>query len=354
MTPRDYMKSRVIPLLILLAALVLVSLMLWVFDLPLGSIAAIDLLLVLAVIAAFIWDYLAKRRFYTELDSSLTAESETFYISELLNRPTFYEGQLTYDAIEDASKDMNDRIALYRLASDEYREYIESWIHEVKTPIAASKLTLDNMLANQAETATRDVALSLESDLNRIESYVEQALYYSRSTAVEKDYLIKAVNLEALVKSVVKKQSRAFIEAGIVPHFENLDYTIYSDVKWLDFIIGQIVANAIKYRRPQTVEHTPEIRFTGVCDDTSFETTAITLNITDNGIGIPATDISRIFEKGFTGENGRRYAKSTGIGLYLGKKLSEKMKLRMTARSEQGSFTTISITFPLSKMFFLE
>jgi signal transduction histidine kinase len=209
----------------------------------------------------------------------------------------------------------------------------------------------------------------LTHELDRIEAHVEQALYYARSMAVEKDYSIKLVNLDQLVKSAVKKHSRALIENGIMPRFEGLEGSVYTDPKWLDFIIGQIISNSIKYRRPASEDFTPEIAFVSERRGAGFEADKVLLHISDNGIGIPATDVRRVFDKGFTGENGRRFAKSTGIGLYLCKTLCEKMKLKLSIISAVAgesseadlksdttlvSGTTLTIEFPLNKMYFLD
>lgn len=341
-----YVKDKAIPLLLFAGAIAMIAVILVIFKLHWSAVLAVCGLFTLTAIAALFWDYLKRRRFYEALDKALEENDQSYYLTELIDRPAFVEGQLFYDAIEQASKDMNDRIAEYRLASDEYREYVETWIHEVKTPIAATRL----IIANNDDAILRAV----DGELDRIEGYVEQALYYSRSTSVEKDYLIREIDLDSLVKGVVKKHSRVMIEQGISPRFEGLDRKVYADSKWLDFVLGQIVANAIKYHRPHTEGFTPEIAFTARCDEASFEGEKITLSISDNGIGIPAFDTGRVFEKGFTGENGRRYAKSTGIGLYLCKELCDKMKLRifLTSVTEEG--TTVSIEFPLNKMYFLD
>lgn len=342
----DYLKGKVIPLIILIGALVFISLMLWVLGVSLTAILVVAFIFFIAVGASFVWDYLARRRFYTELNKANESTTENYYMSELIYQPGFYEGDLTYEVIDKATKDMNDKIATYRISSEEYREYIESWIHEVKTPLSSARLTL----ANNSDS---ELARPLTHDIDRIEAYVEQALYYSRSTAVEKDYLIKAVNLDKLVKATVKKHSLVLIESGITPEFEGLDKVVYSDSKWLDFILGQIIVNAIKYRKRDD-EPNPRIVFKAERLNEGFEQASVALHISDNGIGIPESDRDRVFEKGFTGENGRHYARSTGLGLYLCKKLSEKMKLGLSIASLEGEGTTVSLVFPVSKMYFLE
>lgn len=343
----QYLRDKIISLLMLVVSILLVSMVLYVYGVTFGVIVLVDMLFLSAIIAGFSWDYLIRRRFYSDLLRVLETEnSPAYYLTESLNRPPFLEGSITYDALMRATKDMNDVIASYRLSSDEYREYVESWIHEIKTPIAASRLVLANRNDETAQV--------LNYEYDRVEAHLEQALYYSRSTAVEKDYFIKSVDLDAVVKGVVKKQARSLIEYNITPQFDDLDITVYSDAKWLDFIIGQIVANAVKYHRPQNADHQPTIKFSAEHHNGGFESERLLLRIYDNGIGIPATDIDRIFEKSFTGENGRRYSsKSTGIGLYLCKKLCAKMQLGLTATSTKGE-TILTIEFPLSKVYFLD
>ncbi len=368
MTVGGYLKDRAVPYAVFLASVALVVLILSVAGVGLTIVVAVGALLVVAVCAGSAWDYLAKRRFYHQLLAAGEQSGEAYYASEFIDRPSFEEGRLFYDVLEQATKDMNDRIAEYRLASEEYQEYVETWIHEVKTPLAAAHLIISNR---------NDVTLrSLEQEIDRTERYIEQALFYARSTAVEKDYQIRAVNLDTLVKNAAKKQSRVLIEQGITPCFSDLDHTVYGDPKWLDFVLGQIIANAAKYARPATgqqgqgqkeqkeqkedglraasEEHKPQITFSAKRTEEGFESAKVILSIADSGIGIPAQDIARVFEKGFTGENGRRYAKSTGIGLYLCKKLCTRMRLHISLDSREHEGTVVRIEFPLNKMFFLE
>lgn len=342
----QYLKDKAIPLLIFFVAIIAAAVLLMVFDLHWSAVIAAVAVLVGALCAAFTWDYLKRRRFYNSVVLALEENTETYYLNELIERPLFWEGQLLFDATHQATKDMNDRIAEYRQASDGYREYIETWIHEVKTPISAARLIIAN---NDAE-----VLRPIDGEIDRIEGYVEQALYYSRSASVEKDYQIKAVDLDSLVKGVVKKHSRIMIEQGITPRFEGLDRRVYADPKWLDFVVGQVVANAVKYHRPAAGSLIPEVVFAAEQVEDSFDGGKVVLTIADNGIGIVAHDAGRVFEKGFTGENGRLYAKSTGMGLYLCKKLCTKMKLRIMLTSIEGEGTTVRIEFPLNKMYFLD
>ena len=166
---------------------------------------------------------------------------------------------------------------------------------------------------------------------------LQQVLYYSRSDEVGKDYIIKKIDLGQVVRNVIKKNQRDFISKKISLQLGELDEFIYSDTKWIEFILNQIIGNAIKYSK-------------GKDDKIKIESTkidsSVVLTIEDNGVGIVEKDINRVFEKGFTGENGRKFGKSTGIGLYLCKKLCNKLGLGLEIQSKVNVGTKISIIFP--------
>uniref|UniRef100_UPI003FEE80F3 ATP-binding protein n=1 Tax=Candidatus Fimivicinus sp. TaxID=3056640 RepID=UPI003FEE80F3 len=215
---------------------------------------------------------------------------------------------------------------------EEYREYIEAWMHEVKTPLAAAKLTLEN--------DTGSVPVSVSDDLRRIEDYLEQALFYARSGSVEKDYLIRPVSLRELVNASVRRNAKDMIASKIGLTLENLDFIVLTDVKWTDFILNQIFVNAIKYRSAS-----PSIRLYA-----KQEKNGVSLLIEDNGIGIRQADLPRVFDRGFTGETGRKFSKATGLGLYLSKRLCDKIGLGISVFSIEGKGTTVRLIFPSGTM----
>ncbi|MGL6175253.1 MAG: ATP-binding protein, partial [Cellulosilyticaceae bacterium] len=165
-----------------------------------------------------------------------------------------------------------------------------------------------------------------------------------RSTSVEKDYMIREVSLEELVRTAIKKQAKQIIEYKVDIKLGKLEEKVFVDSKWIDFMLGQIITNSLKYRKEHLI-----LGFEAEITDTQ-----VILKIIDNGIGIPTKDVGRVFDKGFTGENGRKYAKSTGIGLYLCQKLCEKMHLGMGVVSEEGKGTQVSFVFPKDKRVFFE
>ena len=226
---------------------------------------------------------------------------------------------------------MHEKVNYYKDEQSEYREYIETWVHEIKTPIASAKLILDN----------DDSILSkrVGYEIKRVDAFVEQVLYYARSSDVSKDYIIKEFNLRSVVIGAVKSNSRDFINKKIKIDIKEIEGIIYSDKKWIEFIVNQIIVNAIKFSKEYGV----------VSISSNINENNITLTIKDNGVGINEKDINRVFEKGFTGENGRRFGKSTGIGLYLCKKLCDKLGIGIELTSKVGEGTEVKLNFPIGK-----
>lgn len=297
-----------------------------------ATIVSILILEGLAVLLPVSVEYARKRSYYGRLLRSLDVLDRKSLLCEVLDEPDFLEGQILYRVLKECNKSMNDEIATYRHQEEEYREYIEAWMHEVKTPLAAAKLTLEN--------DTGSVPASVSDDLRRIEDYLEQALFYARSGSVEKDYLIRPISLRELVNASVRRNAKDMIASKIGLTLENLDFIVLTDVKWTDFILNQILVNAIKYRSAS-----PSIRLYA-----KQEKNGVSLLIEDNGIGIRQADLPRVFDRGFTGETGRKFSKATGLGLYLSKRLCDKIGLGISAFSIEGKGTTVHLIFPSGTM----
>lgn len=297
-----------------------------------ATIVSILILEGLAVLLPVSVEYARKRSYYGRLLRSLDVLDRKSLLCEVLDEPDFLEGQILYRVLKECNKSMNDEIATYRHQEEEYREYIEAWMHEVKTPLAAAKLTLEN--------DTGSVPASVSDDLRRIEDYLEQALFYARSGSVEKDYLIRPISLRELVNASVRRNAKDMIASKIGLTLENLDFIVLTDVKWTDFILNQIIVNAIKYRSAS-----PSIRLYA-----KQEKNGVSLLIEDNGIGIRQADLPRVFDRGFTGETGRKFSKATGLGLYLSKRLCDKIGLGISVFSIEGKGTTVHLIFPSGTM----
>lgn len=218
-------------------------------------------------------------------------------------------------------------------------EFITSWVHEVKTPIAACRLVIED----RAGKPLGETFESIEEELDKIETHVERALYYSKIDAFSKDYLISERNLNYLVKTVIKKNAKTFIYKKIKMELTDVNLTVTTDQKWLLFIVDQILTNALKY-----TDSGGTIRISGEVDQKEKR-----LIIEDDGIGIPLEDVGRIFEKGFTGTMGREDYKATGMGLYLAKKLAQKLGHEISVESVCGEYTKMIIHFPRLTDYFL-
>lgn len=323
-----FLRSRLLYFLTSAACMGFTGILLSVLRQSGATIAALLVLEGLAVLLPVSAEYARKRSCYDRLLRSLDALDRKSLLSEVIEEPDFLEGRILYRVLKASNKSMNDEIALYRRREEEYREYIEAWTHEVKTPLAAAKLTLEN--------EPGAVAASVSDDLRRIEDDLEQALFYARSGSVEKDYLIRPVPLRELVNAVVRRNAKDMIAYRIGLTLEQLDVVVLTDVKWTDFILSQILINAIKYRSAS-----PSIRFYALQEKNS-----VSLFIADNGIGIGPADLPRVFDRGFTGQTGRSYAKATGLGLYLCKRLCDKIGLGISLESAEGAGTTVRLIFP--------
>lgn len=284
-----------------------------------------------AVVSYFVVSYVTyyrKKRYFDEVNTLLQKLDKKYLLPEMISKGNNLEEKIFYSILKDMEKSMAEQVNSYKFSNREYKEYIEIWIHEVKIPIATAQL----ILANHKE----EYAKSLGDEIKRIEDLTEQALFYARSSYVEKDYMITEVNLQDVVHQVFMRNKRNLIMKYATPNLHDLDRIVLSDSKWLGFVIGQIISNCMKYAGEQ------QLNIECFVTDEGGVTK---LHIKDNGIGISKKDISMVFEKGYTGTNGRANVKSTGIGLYLCKKLCERLGHGIEIFSDGTSGCEVSITF---------
>ena len=277
-------------------------------------------------------EYFKKKKFYDNLSNMLEELEEKYLITEIINTPDFLEGKILKNTIETIDKSMLENVNKYKYMTEDYKEYIELWIHEIKIPIATSKMVIENN--------KNAITKSIDEELDKVENYIEQALFYARSNTVEKDYYIRKVVLKEIVNESIKKNKSSLIQEKISINIHNLDIEVNTDNKWIVFILNQIIQNSIKYRKK-------EKSIIEIYANQGKEN--VILYIKDNGIGIKQGEITRVFEKGFTGTNGRlSNKKSTGIGLYLCKKLCNKLGIGIELNSVQNEGTEIRLVFPQS------
>lgn len=285
------------------------------------------------LIIYMIIDSFRYKKYFREMNEILNSLDKKYLLPEVIREQNFVVLDEMNEIFKIIGRDMHEHIKCYKDMQENYREYIETWVHEIKTPIASSKLIIDNN--------NNEITRKIDHQLNKIENFVEQVLYYSRSNEIYKDYLIKEVNLLKVVQNVIRRNYRDFIGKKISVEILDIDRNVYSDTKWIEFILNQIIGNSIKYIK----ETGSKIKI--YLKENSDQ---IILTIEDNGIGIPSKDVRRVFEKGFTGENGRKFTKSTGMGLYLCYKLCKKLGLGINLESEENVGTKVNMIFPINEL----
>ncbi|QNM04822.1 sensor histidine kinase [Qiania dongpingensis] len=295
----------------------------------LGNILWIDLIWILILLAVLLSGYWKWKRKQKETFEKLERLDRKYLIAEILEEPDQAEGRMYHQILKSACKSMADEIHAARETTAAYKEYIEEWIHEIKTPITAIDLICKN---HETEETGR-----IREELRNVDGLVEQVLYYARSENVEKDYFIRELQLSDVVNPAVRSQRTAILEKGIRLIVEELPETVWTDEKWMTFILNQLLSNAVKYAGKKD----PQISLRAEKTDGS-----VRLFVEDNGCGISEKDLPRVFEKGFTG-GVRGNQKATGMGLYLSKKLCGRLGLSLDIDSVQGSYTRAVIGFPV-------
>ena len=328
---KDFVKDKILTITLLLFSIATIEIFLMAY--PYGRFIKIYIpisILILYSIALII-EYFTKRNFYNNISNILNELDEKYLITEIIKNPNFAEGEILKNLVQDINKSMIENVNKYKFMQEDYKKYIELWIHEIKIPIATSKMIIENN--------KNDITKSIDEELDKVENYIEQALYYARSNTVDKDYYIKKVELKDIVNESIKKNKNILIQEKISINLHNLNFQVNTDSKWIVFILNQIIQNSVKYRKQ---DKKLEIEMYAKQGKEN-----VILYIKDNGIGIKEGEITRVFEKGFTGTNGRMSnKKSTGIGLYLCKNLCEKLGNSIELNSVYGKETEIQLIFP--------
>lgn len=324
---KEYIKDNIINIIIYFATLIILFLFFRVLKLSKEALISAYTILAISGLLLFFYNYGRKKVFYDNFTKQLKELDKKYIITELIEKPNFLEGKILYDSLYEIDKAMNEEIKKYKLSLEELKEYIEMWVHEVKIPVSSILLM----------AYKKDNIAKVVEPTKRIENFVEQVLYYSRSENAEKDYIIKESNLKEIINKVIKNNKEVFILKKVELKIENIDnIKVLTDSKWLEFIINQIINNSLKYLDKQKTV----IKISAKENEKSIE-----LNIYDNGIGIPKGDIRKVFNKSFTGENGRKVQTSTGMGLYICKQLCEKLGHKIEIDSKENEYTNMKITF---------
>ena len=330
----DYLKDNIISIIIYLATLLLVFLTLNAFKLDISVNIIIIVILLISGLSIITMNYYRKNKFYKVYLNSLKKLSKKYLILETIPEPNTYEEKIIVESLYEINKSMIESINEYQRNINEFKEFVEIWIHEVKIPISSLVLKCHNNKEKYDK--------SLLSIIRRLDNQIDEVLYYVRSENTEKDFAINEVNLKEVIRNVCMKNKDDLLENNINFETSIKNEIVHTDKKWLEFIVNQIINNSIKYKKDKD----SVIKITAKEDDDKT-----VLEIYDNGIGIPSKDIGRVFEKSFTGSNGRDKIKSTGMGLYIIKKLCDKLGHNIYIESTLKEYTKVIIEFGKNEMY---
>ena len=328
MTLREFLSDRLFRVITQLLCFTMAALFLRATGTQSGVLAILAAVFLLAFCAVQLSDFLSQRARLRELKSILDSLDRKYLFTECAPPPkNLYERRL-FDLTRQAGRDMTGAVSDAEASQREYRDYVEQWVHEIKAPITAARLTCRDL---DGETRRK-----LTAELAQIEAHVERALFYARAENPEQDCLFRQADLGKIAAQAIENHRSLLIQNGVRVETEGLDCKIYTDEKWAVFILGQLFQNAARYRGPEPV-------ITLSAKPLGRQTQLI---VHDNGIGIPAHELPRVFDRGFTGSNGRACGGSTGMGLYLCRKLASFLDLELRIVSQEGAGTTVTLTFP--------
>ena len=317
---KSYLKKNIKVYILFVVFIAIFFIMFYLYNLPLEALIYTGSFCFLASVIASFSDFVNYRESYKKLKFL-----EKNILNDLEDLPKSLDIRIDYyhKIIEKLYEELEKLTQENRQKNTDMVDYYSMWVHQIKTPIAAMNFLLDN----------EEVDLKiLQQELFKIERYVEMVLTYIRLDSISSDYVITKINLDEVVKDSVKKYATIFINKKIKLNYVSHETMVISDKKWLSFAFEQILGNSVKYSS------------TG--GEITIETCENKLIIEDNGMGIKEEDLPRIFEKGFTGFNGRYEKKSSGLGLYLCKKTLDKLGHHIEISSKVGEGTRIEIIFP--------
>ena len=328
-----YLKDRIITLALNGLGIFLLSLYLLALRNSQTTVLLIAVIWLFIVAVHLLMGYRSRKRYFDEINDLMERLEQPYLIQEFIKPSWRLEDRLYKEILYRSNKAVIERIEGLDQSQREYREFIEGWIHEVKLPITGMRLAYHN------QQEKREDDRKIEAYLTEMDNAVERVLFYARSDQVYKDFAVAETDLKQVVLSVVSRNKYLLIQNGMSVRVECGNESAVTDRKWLEFILTQILSNAVKYKKAEG----GEVVFSAV-----KSAGGVRLRVWDDGIGIAQDEIGRIFEKGFTGSNGRSREKSTGIGLYLCAKLCRKLEIGIGADSVSGEYTEITLSFPKS------
>lgn len=328
---KDYFLNKITEILGTYFVLFLMLEFLYIIGNTFSVVFMIGMVIAILIMTKYLMDWYRKKKYFEIITERVKDLKEPWLIAELLPVSYTIEDEIYQELLRKVGSSAIEEIHKIEDEQKEYEDYIEQWIHEVKTPITSIHLMLENRISENP-----GLKRDLNVELSRLENDVELALYYARSEQIYRDYLIQKLNVRKVLLKVVNKNRTVIMNSSVAIDLD-CDEALYAygDEKWLVFMLTQVLLNAIKYKAEADAK---------VVMRAKRDNKRIVLNIIDNGKGIKKEELPRIFDKGFTGSNGRDNEKSTGMGLYLVHKLCEKLEIDIKADSVYGEFTEISFS----------
>ena len=327
----EYLEEKIFFIITSIIFTLLLNIYLLLIGIKVELIILLALFIIAFIFISLLLNYLLIMKKHKKIVRLVDSLDEKYLIKEMLDKPKNLENKGYYYALDKACKALNDKLSEVENSKNEYLDFLDSFIHEIKTPISALSLYTDNNNDKK-----------IKEEVLKIGRLVDKMLFYARSDVVEKDYFIKEVPLIDLVHPVLLEYKNYILNYAFKVEVSNLDdLVVYTDVKWLNFIIEQILSNSLKYQNKKN----RLIRIKGINGNNNIK-----LEIYDNGVGIKEVDLGKVFNKGFTGSN-RRKKNASGIGLYLTKKLCDKLGIDIKIESVYLKYTKVIITFPKGNYF---
>lgn len=323
----EYLKDHALPMTLLVLADLATCAIATICALQRDAVLLIGIVLLTALAIASAADYIQGRRFYRDIAALADQLDHPYQLASLLPHPRRVDHDAVYGALEAMGRVSANEVAEAQSKAKEQREYMEAWVHEVKTPLAAALLTAEHVPEPESRT--------LKSDIDRAERQVEQVLWYARSLAANKDCVVREHNLASIAGKACKANARLLIESGVSIKMEvDPELRVFTDEKQVAFILPQVLVNSVKYGA-----HSIRI-------SAREEELRSLLEIEDDGLGIPSEDVPRVFDRGFTGTRGREVASSTGMGLYIAARLCDSLGIGLSLSSTEGAGTLVTLAFP--------
>lgn len=345
---RNFLKDRIAYTTVYIISTCTVTLIMYLtliingFKFPLDNIFYAFLISIAFYILFLIYDYYRNKNFYSQLTSILDAEKDLDYILNI-GTPNNSEQEMFKKVLLKLYKLSGDRTIKYEEAHKQYIYFVNQWVHQMKTPVSVINL----LLQEQVNEEQKEVFQSISEENEKLSHGLDMMLYNARLNEFNLDFNVESLDIISIGRKVINDNKKSIIRHHIFPKIRtNKEIPVETDRKWIYFVINQIVINAIKYSKSDS-EESKLITF-----DVKDEPSKTTLSISDQGIGIPKEDISRVFNAFFTGKNGRKTSESTGMGMYLAKRVCDNLGHELLVNSEEGMGTTFSIIFHKGKNIF--